>query len=214
MDPVLEAGFRQPAPVKATLVRIEFVAGTMLLTDGGFALFNSEIYLPKQSPFGVLDSIGQITEGGSGTTTRVEINLKPESDDAVAAMTNPLNQGGLVQWWEGVINPATGGLIGEPKLKFQGSYDKGRFAVDESGWTLSIECGSEAELQLLANSDWRLNNSTHQRAWPGELGLRHVTNLPKQIYWRTEAPRGAVTYPTGTGGGTGGGTSRRDVNFV
>lgn len=214
MDPTLEAGFRQPGVIKVTLVRIEFVSGTLRLTDGGPALFNSEVYLPEQAPFGVLDSIGQITEGGSGTTTRVEINLKPESDDAVAAMTNPLNQGGLVQWWEGVINPATGALIGEPKLKFQGSYDKGRFAVDESGWTLSIECGSEAELQLLANSDWRLNNSTHQRAWPGELGLRHVTNLPKQIYWRTEAPRGAVTYPSGTGVGTGGGTGRDRPSLV
>lgn len=205
MDPTLEAGFRQPGVIKVTLVRIEFVSGTLRLTDGGPALFNSEVYLPEQAPFGVLDSIGQITEGGSGTTTRVEINLKPESDAAVAAMTNPLNQGGLVQWWEGVINPATGALIGEPKLKFQGSYDKGRVAFDESGWTLSIECGSEAELQLLANSDWRLNNSTHQRAWPGELGLRHVTNLPKQIYWRMEAPRGAVTapQPSGTNDGTG-----------
>jgi len=209
MDPVLEAGFRQPAVVKVTLVRIELQSGVLRLTDGGFVLFNSEVYVAAQSPYGVLDSIGQITEGGSGTTTRVEISLKPESDVAVSDLANPLNQGGLVQWWEGVINPAAGGLIGEPKLKFQGSYDKGRFTVDEQGWTLTIECGSEAELQLLANSDWRLNNSTHQRAWPGELGLRHVTNLPRQIFWRTEAPRGAISYPTGTGGGTGGGGGLR-----
>jgi len=211
MDPTLEAGFRQAAPVKATLVRIEFVDGTMLLTDGGFALFNSELYLPKQSPFGVLDSVGEITEGGAGSTTRLEVRLKPEDDTAVASLANPLNQGGLVQWWEAVVDPATNGLIGEPKLKFQGSYDKAHFTVGDNR-SLMIECGTEAELQLLANSDWRLNNSTHQRAWPGELGLRHVTNLPKQIYWRTEAPRGAGTSPSGTDTGAPSGRYRPTVN--
>lgn len=216
MDLALENAFRQPAPTKASLVRIEFKTGVMRLTDGGFALHNGELYQSVQSPFGVLDGIGQITEGGSGATTRVEISLKPESDLAVADMTNPLNQGALVQWWEGVIDPATGGLIGSPLLKFQGAYDKGRFSVDDQGWTLTIECGTEAELQLVQNSDWLLNNSTHQRAWPGELGLRHVTNLPKQIYWRTEAPRGAISYPTGSGTGTGGagsGDSRNNQSF-
>lgn len=30
MDPTLEAGFRQPGVIKVTLVRIEFVSGTLL----------------------------------------------------------------------------------------------------------------------------------------------------------------------------------------
>lgn len=192
MDSALESAYRAPAPTKATLIKIQLPGGTLRLTDGGFVIFAGELYLGKQDLFGSLDTVGQISEGGNGTTTRVEITLSPESDEAVALLADPLNQTSVVQWWEGAVNPDTGALIGTPKLKFQGQYDKARFSVGES-WSLVIECGTQGELQLIANTDWRLNDPSHQRCWSGELGLKNVTWNTKPDYWRTQFDGAAIT---------------------
>ena len=42
----------------------------------------------------------------------------------------------------------------------------------------------EAERQLEANADWRLNNSFHQLIWPGELGLSFVDGVTRKLTWR------------------------------
>jgi len=206
MDPLLEAAQRQAAFVPCVLIRMEMEAGLLLLTDGGFCVYAGELYLSSQSGWGSLDTVGSLTEGGSGTTTRIELTLNAESAGAMENMANPLNQGGLVQWWEGAIDPATGALIGQPLLKFQGFFDFGRFTVDETSWSVVIECGTEGELQLIPNTDWRANDATHRRIW-GELGHANVSRLTDDDYWRTEAPAGAIsTVSNGglTSGGLGG----------
>ena len=155
LDPTLEAGLRQPIHVPCVLVKIVLQSGAVRLTDGGFVLYAGELYLGNQVGIGSLDTIGQLTEGGSGTTTRCEITINAESTAAVELLANPLNQTGLVQWWEGAIAAPTGQLIGQPKLKFQGQFDKARFTVSESSWEVVVECGTEGELQLISNTDWR-----------------------------------------------------------
>jgi hypothetical protein len=214
MDATLESVLRQPGATLCTLVRIELQSGVLRLTDGGFAVYNTELYLGAQPGFGALKQVGQLSEGGVGAMTRVDIVINGESQTAVAALCDPLNQTGLVQWWEGAMHRPTGALWGTPELKFQGQYDIGRFVVNEEGWTVTLECGTEGERQMMANSDWRLNPTTHEDIWPGETGLRNVTWLDREIYWRKKAPKGAITTVVGGGGGTGGGTNRRDVHLV
>lgn len=213
MDPILSNAQRQPAYVPCVLVRMELRSGVVRLTDGGFAIHRGELYLAAQGGIGSLDTIGQLTEGGSGTTTRSEITINAESDVAVAALADPLNQTGLIQWWEGVIDPNTGLLIGEPLLKFQGQYDKARFTVSESSWSVVIECGTETELQLIPNSDWRANDAMHRKIW-GELGHANVSRLTDDDYWRTEAPAGAITSGRPGGGGGGGGGQSEFSNNI
>lgn len=205
MDPILEAAQRQRAYLTCTLLRMELKSGVVRLTDGGFAVYAGEIYLSQQPGIGSLDVIGALTEGGSGATTRVEMTLNAQDATAMEAIANPLNQGGLVQWWEGAMDPSTGALIGQPLLKFQGFFDFGRFSVDETSWSVSIECGTEGELQLIPNTDWRANDQLHRRIW-GELGHANVSRLTDDDYWRTEAPAGAITTVTNPpiGGGGGG----------
>lgn len=203
MDTALKAALHQPAPTVCTLVRIELQSGVVRLKDGGFAVYAGELYLGKQDGIGALASVGTITEGGSGTTTRVEVAINADSQQAVEDIANPLNQGGLVQWWEGAADPVTGALIGQPLLKFQGQFDFGSWSVDDTGWSITIECGTEGELQLIPNTDWRANDATHRRIW-NELGHSNVSRLTDEDYWRTEAPAGAITSGV-SGGGLGGG---------
>ncbi|MNV24825.1 hypothetical protein D3C71_1159010 [compost metagenome] len=190
MDASLVAALQQPAPIKCTLVRFDMPGGAICLTDGGFAVHDAgegegpETYFGRHPVYGVLSSVGSIKDGADAQTTRIDIVILPASDVATAALGNPSTQGVRVQWWEGVIDPATGGLMGQPELKFDGEIDKPRLQVGES-WSLTLECGTQAERQLEPNADWRLNHAFHSRIWPGELGLQYVDGVARKNEWRS-----------------------------
>lgn len=189
MDVTLEAGYRSVSPVTASLVRIDLPGGALCLTDGGVAVFDAgegegpETYLGRHPVYGTLGSLPSIKDGAEEQSTRVEVQILPPSDLAVSALASPSLQGIRVQWWEAVIDRSSGGLVGQPLLKFDGELDKPRFRVGDS-WALTIECGTQAERMLEPNADWRLNNAFHQRIWPGEAGLIHVDGVTRKVEWR------------------------------
>lgn len=194
MDSALAAALEAPSPVKATLVRFDLPGAPLCLTDGGFAVFDAgegegaEVYLARHPVYGVLGSVPTIKDGAGQQTTRVAIEMLPASDDAAAALAAPTLQGTRVQWWEGAVDRASGGLIGVPELKYDGVLDKPKFRVGED-WKLTLECGTEGELQLEPNADWRMNNAFHQRIWGlGELGLAFVTSVTRKLEWRERPP--------------------------
>ncbi len=193
MDPALIAGYQQPSPTKATLVRLDLSTGPICLTDGGFVGFGGETYHGRHPVHGVLSSVGSIKDGAEAETTRIEITILPDDASTAAELGDPSQQGARVQWWEAVINPATGALVGVPLLKFDGEIDKPRLSVGD-GWAITLECGTQAERQLEPNADWRLNDAFHQTIWPGETGLIHATDTEKRIYWRQQPPSGSVKY--------------------
>ncbi len=202
MDTALVAGLQQAGPVKATLVRIDLSAGAICLTDSGFAVFNGETYHGKHPTHGVLSSVSSVADGAESTTTRIEITLLPDDAASAAVLGAPAVQGTRVQWWEAVIDPATGGLIGQPLLKFDGEIDKPRLNVGAS-WALVLDCGTQAERQLEPNADWRLNHAHQSKIWPGDTGLINVTNVVRKLGLRVGTNNTAVTI--GGGNSRGGG---------
>jgi len=190
MDAALVTAFQAPAPIKATLIRLDMPGGAICLTDGGFVPFDAdegegeELYLGRHPDYGVLNGVGSIKDGAEAQTTRIDISILPASDTAVAALAAPTTQGCRVQWWEGVIHATTGQLVGVPELKFDGEIDKARFQVGEA-WLLTLECGTQAERQLEPNADWRLNDAFHQTIWPGERGLEFVDGITRKKEWRS-----------------------------
>lgn len=190
MDAALVAAFQQPAATKATLVRFDLPGGALCLTDGGFITFDAgegegpELYLGRDPTYGSIGSMPSVKDGADAQTTRLDIVILPASDEAAAALANPSIQGIRVQWWEGAINRETGQLIGQPELKFDGEFDRARFSVGDS-WSLTMECGTQAERQLEPNVDWRLNNAFHQTVWgTGERGLIFVDGVTRKKEWR------------------------------
>lgn len=186
MDATLETEFQEDAFTKATLVKIEFSDGDVCLTDSGYVDYDGDTFLGEH-PYGALSSLAPVNDGAEAQTTRVPITFLPKDDDAAAKFASPLVQGSRVRWWEGAIDPATGLLVGEPLLKFDGVFDFARWTVGQS-WSMVLECGTEAERQLEPNADWRLNDAFHQTVWPGETGLVFVTKVPRKIYWRMDSP--------------------------
>lgn len=187
MDPVLEGGYGGIAPVVAVLVRLDLPDDIICLTDGGFANYDGFTYLGEHPDYGVLSKVSEISDGAEVTTTRVNITILPSSDIAVADLGSPFAQGSRVRWWEAVVDPSTGLLIGEPELKFDGELDKPSFSVGAS-WEMMLECGTQAERQVEANADWRLNHAFHTTIWPGETGLEFVTSVTRKLEWRERPP--------------------------
>lgn len=190
MDAALVTAFQAPAPIKCSLVRLDLAGGALCLTDGGFVDFDAgegegpEVYIGRHPVYGVLDRIGAIKDGSEAGATRIDIAILPASDVAAAALGSPTTQGMRAQWWEGVMDPVTGALSGEPELKFDGEIDKGRLSVGDT-WSITLECGTQAERQLEPNADWRLNHSFHSLIWPGELGLHLVDGVTRKKEWRS-----------------------------
>lgn len=189
MDSGTQAAFEAPAPTKCSLFRMDLPGGPLLLTDGGFVVFDAgegegeETYLGRDPVYGTVGTWPAIKDGAEAQTTRWEPVLLTPSAAATAALASPSLQGVRVQWWEGAIDRATGLLAGEPELKFDGEFDRAGFSVGDT-WSLTMECGTQAERQLEPNADWRLNHAFHSLIWAGEKGLIFVDGVTKKKEWR------------------------------
>lgn len=193
MDTALVAALQAPAPTVCWLVEIALPSGTVRLTDAGEVVFGGQVFHGEHPTLGVLGSISGLKDGAASTTTRVDVVVLPRSDQAAADLTDPAAQGARVRIWFGAVNPATGALIGTPELKFDGELDKAAFTVGAT-WSVTVQCGTQAERQLEPNEDWRLNHPFHSAIWTGETGLTYVTNVAKKIYWRLDSPNGSITF--------------------
>lgn len=175
-------------PVLATLIRIELPDGVACLTDGGFVDYAGERYLGNHPDYGILSAVSPIRDGAETQETRIDLTLFTGSDEGLAALSSPVAQDSRIQWWEGVIDPVSGLLIGEPDLMYDGVLDVAHLSVG-SERPLVLTCGSQAERQLEPNADWRLNHNFHTRIWgPEERGLEHMTNVLKKSEWRERPP--------------------------
>lgn len=202
-DTALQTEQRRSTWIKASLVRIDFAAGPAFFTDGGFVVFEGNTYIAEHAVYGSLSSISTLGEGQGDLLPRIDLTFNPRDDVAVAALSSPTAQGSRVRWWEGSINRETGLLVGDPVLKFDGELDSGKFSVGDT-WALVIECGTQAERQLEANADWRLNPAFHKVRWPTDTGLDRVTSVLRKIYWRMDSPSGgdqSIRFTANRGGG-------------
>lgn len=195
MDPLLEAALRQGSWTRAILVRLDLPDGVACFTDGGVVAFDcgdgdgAEIYWSNHPTWGLLNGVptGMGSSTG-GQNTRVDIGFLPKDAETTAALTDPLNQGVRVRVWRGAVNRTTGALIGAPSLRFDGELDTPSMTVGENGRVVTWECGTEADLQLEDNSDWRLNHALQSKIWPGDDGLANVVNVvnaTRNMEWRT-----------------------------
>ena len=193
---------KAPAPIPCHLLRVDLRTGqTIKWVDGGFADWGLERFESKHQDFGTVSGIGAVSDGVGSSYQRLEITIQPDSAVGMAALGAPGNQGSRVRFWVGSIDGLTGALIGQPKLRFDGSMDRPALGVGD-GWELRIECGTQAERLIEPSHERRLNNPAHQGVWPGERGCEYVVDNPIRINWRNGSSS-AITYTGGTT--TGGG---------
>lgn len=182
MDLALKAETQRLAWTRCILVRLDLPAGPACFADSGLVAFNSgdgsRVYYSHHPTFGFMDGVPSgMGSNTGGQNTRVQITFLPRSAEAMDFLSDALNQGSKVRVWYGAVDPVTGDLIGAPELRFEGLLDTPQMTVGRA-WSLTWECGTEADLQLEANSDWRLNHSFQQATWPGDTGLINVSEAP------------------------------------
>ena len=159
-----------------------------------------------------------MTEGLGTSAPRLRFVLNPPGRAAAAQLNLPTNQGWPVRMWYGLVDPVSGVVIPDPDLEFIGMLDQPRFVGGvERAHAVEYDVASAMELLFAAEEGQRLNHAQHQRAFPGEGGLRYVSEIERQLPWGADVARSPLiaatdgnygTSPgTGSPSGGGGGTS-------
>ena len=203
MDATLKTEFQAAGLTTFTAVSIALSGGTIYLVSGGADItIAAQLYSAYNTTYGALGEVDIINDGIDGQTTRATITLHLPSSAAIAALAATAEQDARVYVYQGAVNTATGASIGTVETLFRGELDYPSLFVGESGYALTLECGTEEARLLERNEERKLVNTFHQACFSGELGLEKVTALVRKVYWRATAPTTVVatSRPRGPGG--------------
>lgn len=183
------------------LMRIDLPDRTIRLCDGGFFNWGGQIYLSEDTVFGTVQSVDSLNEGAGDEIPALSISFIPATTAAAAELSQPGYQRSRVRFYIAKFDPATGTLIGQPELHFDGQIDRTKLTSGRGMRALEIDVVASAERLFMRDEGNSLNPTWHKSIWPGELGHDNATSLTVSIAWGVEAP---VTYYGGGGGGGGG----------
>lgn len=191
MDPLLFEALKAGAKI-VHLVTVELPDHVIRWSDGGFVRWEGQTYRARDPRYGVLESIGEITDGVGDDASPVEIGVIPPTLASLEDLIAVDAQGGVVSIHLGAVDEATGLLIGAPYRLHRGRLD--RPIVGIGAMTLTYEVLTAEALGLEANEDQRLSDAFHQSVWPGERGYEHQTSGTKKVWWRDDDPNNAIGY--------------------
>lgn len=200
------------------LCKIELPAATIRLTDGGFIQWGGELFVSKDSVFGTIASIDELSEGIEAEVPALDMSMIPSSTAAAADLSQPGFQRSRVRFWLAEFDRQTGLLDGTPDLLFDGQIDQTTFRAGREARELTMTIVSTAERLFELNIGNSLSPSFHKSIWPGETGHDNATGLGKPVAWGVEAPPSTSAGYYGGGGfyssGGGRGADRRGVDLV
>jgi len=174
-------------------VSIALPGGTVRLLDGAAEVFiGGHKYAGRDGDWGVLDSISGLAEAVDDNSPVVTLSMIPSGDLALSTMLDPANQGSEVQIMIGVLNMATGALIGEPYVLFHGEMDVPTVQFRANDRRVSLRVSSWAERLFALEEGRRLSAPFHKSIWAGELGLDFVTGVEVPVPWGQEANTSSV----------------------
>lgn len=225
LNAFLDAALKGAAPLVCLLLKVELPGHTITVLDSaGQVAFGGETYTGADTVYGTLNGIETVTEQTGTEAPMIRLTFLPASLTALAALTNPANQGSPVQVWLGAIDEATGLMIGEPEALFIGEVDTADVEIGAQTTVISINAASAWERLFDVGEGQRLNNAFIQSIYPGALGAQFVIAIQRDLPWGYDGPRPAVISDViggapGRGGSPiGGGGGRLDgpgmVNLV
>jgi hypothetical protein len=189
----LSGQFDPPSLLFFVAVEIELTSGYLRLIDGaGEVTFLGRTFIGLDPQFGVLASLEPIADGFGDSAPGLRLGINPPTPDAAAILASEDMQGRTVLVWIGTITAATGAVVPDPVLVFDGQVDQGVLTVNLGTRLLSLDCVSIWEYLFDDAQGVRLTNAYHQAAWPGELGLEFVTTVQRQLPWGSDTPRPQV----------------------
>lgn len=188
LTPQVTAALAQPAIGMFCAVRLTYPTFTLRLVDGaGVLVIGGETFVGHDATYGALIGLENITDGGSDQAPRARIIFNPPTNAALAALAAPDAQGSRVEIWEGVFDTATGLVIPDADLAFDGEIDQPVYSPKSRN--LTLDCNSSFERFFSVQEGVRLTDSWHQSIWPGERGLEYQTAIRSSLPWGAEVAR-------------------------
>jgi hypothetical protein len=194
-DATFHDQFATPSVLMFVGVEVELPDGGWLrLIDGsGSVSFSGKTFVGQDAGFGVLASLGTITDGFGDAAPSLKVGINPPTSDAAAILCGQDMQGQQVLVWLGAVDPASGAVTGTPLLIYSGESDQGVLSVGFGSRAVALNTVSIWERLFDDAEGVRLTNAYHQSAWPGELGMQFITDIQRSLPWGQDAARPSVT---------------------
>lgn len=188
LDPTYAAALDKPVVTEFFAVEMTTVDGVVRLLDGaGVATFLGRTFHGVHAVFGTLGGIDGLEDAADTQVAEVTLRLLPPSTTAAVDLASPANQGGALAIWRGALDPATGLVIGEPKLEFAGELDVPTLSGDRNLRVLSFTATAQTDRLFDDDESVRLSDSFHRTLYPDDPSLEFVTGLGDQMPWGVEA---------------------------
>ncbi|MDO1560428.1 hypothetical protein Q0812_13415 [Brevundimonas sp. 2R-24] len=183
-------------------VEIVYPGFTLRLCDGGQIEINGDDYLSEDDDYGSLGEVSTISDGETGEAKTVSITLKPPTEAALLALTDPAAQLSRVTIWFGAVDRETGLIVGDPDGVLVGYLNSD---------TIRLGDAREVDLEVVTADDYALEGQEGQNLSPAFLrsidptaaGLDHVTGVRQRDYWGGAPPSSGIRSGGGGGGRNG-----------
>lgn len=190
------------AAIKAGRPRVHLVTVTLAdytirWTDGGAVPWDAQVYAAHDATYGILESIGDITDGIDDDASPVTITILPPTLTSIADLTAADAQGGRVEIHLGATG-SDGQLVSEPYRLYIGELDQPKL-VNGLGRKLEYDVITGEARGLQPNEEQRQSDAFHKLRWPDEKGQEFATEGTKLAYWRADEPKQSIGFLRGRG---------------
>lgn len=173
---------------RAGLLKIEFPAHTVHLTDGGFLVYEGDTYTATDSLVGTIASIDGLDEGQTGSIPALDITFNAPASATLTTFSSGALQRATVRLWLAEFDVETGLVIGTPDLQFLGQLDQPLASIGRGSFTVSVTCVSKAEWIFERDIGNAMSATFHKDIYPGETGHDNATGLAVPAAWGVESP--------------------------
>lgn len=197
MTPALQSALRSERPLIFGALEINLPGYDLRLLDGsGEIMIAGNKFVGRDPTFGTIASVKSISDGNSDQAPTMAIALLPPSNTARTTLASSAMQGSRVRIWMGVVDMASGQVVPDPMVLFDGEID-----VPTMNWAMRRR---EVEYRVVSvfekffdlEEGIRLSDSHHQAVWPGEKGLEYVTGVTESVFWGQETPQSSMVSST------------------
>lgn len=191
MDALSIAEWKKSSPHGFLALSITLPDRTVRLTSGGQVTFDSNTYTAEDSTFGFLSQIGAFEDGDVTTATAPDLTFESPTDAGITDAVNADVQGSAWVLYWGVVDPATGDVIGTPIEWTAGNLNVATMAIAEGRRTLKFTSYTPEQFQLLRRGVLLAEDPVLKPL---------MSRVSRKIYWRADEPRGRTSLGTsGTG---------------
>ena len=213
LDPTLQTALGADSPLVFFAIEAVYPTHTLRLVDGaGTVDIGGNTFLGFDPVYGSLVGPDTWGDGVAAEAPHLTFQIQPPTNVAAASLCDPAAQGGQVSLWFGALDRVTGLPIGTPYAMWIGDLDVPTLVADRGTRVVKVDAESSWDRFFDVDEGILLTNASHQAFWPGELGLKYITEVQAQIPWGQDAPRPVVVHdvingsPDYSNGYTGGAT--------